>query len=359
MKILVISFIGARGENTMGSPGNDKVRIGLIGTGRIGCIHAESLSFRLPEADLLCVSDVNLNAAKSCAKDFRVDTVYKDYRNILERGDIDAVVISSSTDTHAEIMKAAAESKKHIFCEKPIALALSQIDEALHAVDSAGVKLQVGFNRRFDPNFKKIKELVSSGKIGKPHLLRITSRDPVPPPYEYIKASGGIFLDMTIHDFDMARYLLGEEVTEIFATGNVLVDNKIGDFGDIDTAMITLKFKNGAIGSIDNSRKAVYGYDQRVEVLGSEGCAAAFNKTPDQVAVSDNQGIHTGKPLYFFLERYRESYIQEMREFIDAVKSDKMPSVGGIDGRLSVLMAMAAKKSLEENMPVKVGSTFP
>jgi myo-inositol 2-dehydrogenase/D-chiro-inositol 1-dehydrogenase len=326
----------------MGSSGNDKVRIGLIGTGRIGFIHAESLSFRLPEADLLCVSDVNLDAAKSCAKEFRVDNVYEDYRKILERKDIDAVLISSSTDTHAEIIKGAAESEKHIFCEKPIA-------------DNAGVKFQVGFNRRFDPNFKKIRELVSSGNIGKPHLLRITSRDPVPPSYEYIKASGGIFLDMTIHDFDMARYLLGDEVTEIFATGHVLVDAKIGDLGDIDTAIITLKFRNGALGSIDNSRKAVYGYDQRVEILGSEGCATAFNETPDQVAISDNQGIHTEKPHYFFIERYRESYIQEMREFIDALKSDKTPPVGGIDGRISVLMAMAAKKSFLENRPVKIG----
>jgi myo-inositol 2-dehydrogenase/D-chiro-inositol 1-dehydrogenase len=259
----------------MGSSGNDEVRIGLIGTGRIGRLHAESLSFRLPEVDLLCLSDINLNAAKSCAKEFGVDTVYKDYRKILERRDIDAVVICSSTDTHAEIIKEAANSGKDIFCEKPIALDLSQIDEALQAVDKAGVKLQIGFNRRFDPNFKKMKELVSSGKIGKPHLLRITSRDPLPPPYEYIKSSGGIFLDMTVHDFDMARYLLGDEVTEIFATGDVLVDTKIGDFGDIDTAMITLKFSNGAIGSIDNSRKAVYGYDQRVEILGSEGCATA------------------------------------------------------------------------------------
>lgn len=342
-------------ENKMGSSGIDKVRIGLIGTGRIGFIHAESLSFRLSEADLLCVSDVNLNAAKSCAKEFKVDNVYQDYRKILERKNIDAVVISSSTDTHAEIIKGAAESGKHIFCEKPIALDLSQIDEALQAVDNAGIKFQVGFNRRFDPNFKKIKELVSSGNIGKPYLLRITSRDPVPPPYEYIKVSGGIFLDMTIHDFDMARYLLGDEVIEIFATGDVLVDTKIGDFGDIDTAMITLKFRNGAIGSIDNSRKAVYGYDQRVEILGSEGCATAFNETPDQVAISDNKGIHTEKPHYFFIERYRESYIQEMREFIDAVKSDKTPPVGGIDGRISVLMAMAAKESLEKNRPVKIG----
>jgi len=338
----------------MGSSVNDKVRIGLIGTGRIGFIHAESLSFRLPEADLLCVSDINLNAAKNCAKEFKVDDVYEDYRKILERGDIDAVVICSSTDTHARIIKGAAENGKHIFCEKPIALDLSQIDEALQAVDNAGVKLQIGFNRRFDPNFKKIKELVSSGKIGKPHLIRITSRDPVPPPYEYIKASGGIFLDMTIHDFDMARYLLGDEVTEIFATGDVLVDTKIGDFGDIDTAIITLKFRNGAIGSIDNSRKAVYGYDQRVEILGSEGCATAFNKTPDQVAISDNQGIHTEKPLYFFLERYRESYIQEMREFIDAVKNDKTPPVVGLDGKISVLIAIEAKKSLEEHRPVKI-----
>jgi len=183
-------------------------------------------------------------------------------------------------------------------------------------VDKAGVKLQIGFNRLFDPNFRRVRELVAAGKIGQPHILRITSRDPAPPPIEYIKVSGGIFLDMTIHDFDIARYLVGSEVEEVYAAAGVMVDPAIGAAGDVDTAVITLRFKNGVIGTIDNSRQAVYGYDQRVEVFGSGGMVAVSNNTPDSVVLSDGQGVHGPLPLHFFIERYVDSYIAEMEAFI-------------------------------------------
>ncbi len=333
---------------------NSKVRIGLIGAGRIGRLHAGHLSYRLPEAELLCVSDVFVKGAEKCSEDFNIRDVYGDYREVLKRDDIDAVVICTSTNTHAEIIEASAEAGKQIFCEKPIALDIDRIDHALAAVDRAGVKLQIGFNRRFDPNFKKVRELVASGKIGKPQILKITSRDPEPPPLEYVKVSGGIFLDMMIHDFDMARYLVGDEIVEIYAAGNVLIDEKIKQYGDIDTALVSLRFKNGAIGSIDNSRKAVYGYDQRVEVFGSRGNASAENEQPDHVTLIDEKGGHSSKPLYFFMDRYVQSYLNEMHEFLQVVKNDTAPPVTGIDGKIPVLMGLAAKKSLAENRPVKV-----
>jgi myo-inositol 2-dehydrogenase/D-chiro-inositol 1-dehydrogenase len=332
-----------------------KVNVGIIGAGRIGKLHAENLAYRVPEANIIAIADVFLEAAEKCAADFQIPSAVQDYREIMENPDIEAVMICSSTDTHARMIEEAAAAGKHIFCEKPIDFDLDRIDKALEAVDKAGVKLQVGFNRRFDPNFKRVREVVAAGKIGTPHILRITSRDPEPPPIEYIKVSGGIFLDMTIHDFDMARYLIGSEVSEIYAAGGVMVDPEIGQAGDIDTAVITLRFANGTIGAIDNSRKAVYGYDQRVEVFGSEGMVAVSNNTPDTAVYSNAEGVHSSLPLFFFVERYTESYIAEMREFIECIQRDQTPSVTGIDGRIPVVMGYAAMKSYEENRPVKLG----
>ena len=332
----------------------DQVNIGLIGAGRIGKMHAEHLAFRIPDANLLAVADVFVKAAEKCAADYQIPVAFQDYHRILDNPDIDAVVICSSTDTHAQIIEEAAAAGKHIFCEKPIDFDLERIDRALAAVDRAGVKLQIGFNRRFDPSFKRARDLVAEGKIGKPHIVRITSRDPQPPPIEYIKVSGGIFLDMTIHDFDMARYLINGEVTEMFAAGEVLVDPEIGKAGDIDTAIITLRYASGAIGTIDNSRKAVYGYDQRVEVFGSEGAVVVSNNTRDRAVLSDAEGVHGSLPLYFFVERYTEAYIAEMRAFIECVQQDKTPPVTGVDGRIPVVMGYAAQKSYEENRPVKL-----
>ena len=330
------------------------IRVGLIGAGRIGRVHAEHLAYRIPEANLVAVSDIFVEAAEKLAADFQIPATYKDHRRIIEDKNIEAVVICSSTDTHSVMIEEVATAGKHIFCEKPIDHDLSKIDRALAVVEQAGVKLQVGFNRRFDPNFRRVREIVAAGEIGDPHILRITSRDPGPPPIEYIKVSGGIFLDMTIHDFDMARFLMGEEVAEIYATGGVMVDPQIGEAGDIDTAIITLRFKSGAIGTIDNSRKAVYGYDQRVEVFGSEGVARVSNNTPHTAVVSNANGVHAPLPLFFFIERYTEAYVAEMKEFIECIQQDTTPPVTGIDGRIPVVMAYAAKMSFDENRPVKL-----
>jgi myo-inositol 2-dehydrogenase / D-chiro-inositol 1-dehydrogenase len=332
----------------------DRINVGIIGTGRIGRLHAENLMYRLPQAELLAVSDIYVEAAETVAANLGVPAAHQDYRRILDDDRIDAVLICSSTDTHAQIITDAAEAGKQIFCEKPIALDLAKIDMALAAADRAGVKLMVGFNRRFDPSFSRVREAVAAGEVGEPHLLRITSRDPAPPPLEYVKVSGGIFLDMTIHDFDMARFLIGSEVEQIYAAGNVLVDPAIGQAGDIDTTLITLHFANGVLGAIDNSRRAVYGYDQRVEVFGSGGVVSADNAYPNTVQIGDAHRVHRDLPLNFFLERYNEAYVAEMQAFVDCVLKDTPPPVTGLDGRIPVVMGYAAQKSYQEGRPVKL-----
>ncbi len=330
------------------------IRFGVIGAGRIGKIHAQNLVTEVPGAQVTTIADPIYESACDTAEKLRIPRAVMDYHDILQDPEIDAVAICSSTNTHADIIVEAAQAGKHIFCEKPISYHLPKIDEALAAAERAGVLLQIGFNRRFDPNFRKVREMLRAGKVGKPHILRITSRDPAPPPIEYIQVSGGIFFDMTIHDFDMSRYLMESEVEEIYASGAVLVDPQIGAAGDIDTAVVTLRFENGAIGTIDNSRKAVYGYDQRVEVFGSAGMVAIQNQTPDGHIFSDSEGIHTARPLYFFLERYTASFIDEMRAFVESVSHGTRPLVTGTDGRIPVVMAMAATRSYRENRPVKL-----
>ena len=332
----------------------ETLRVGLIGAGRIGRVHAEDLAYRIPEAELVAVSDVYFPAAEGLAAELGVSAVYQDHRPILEDAAIDAVLICTSTDTHASLIEEAALAGKQIFCEKPIALDLAAIDRALETVERAGVKLMIGFNRRFDPNFQRVREAVAAGEIGEPHILRITSRDPAPPPIEYVKVSGGIFLDMTIHDFDMARFLMGDEVESLYVTGGVLVDPAIGEAGDVDTALITLRFAGGAIGSIDNSRRAAYGYDQRVEVFGSGGCVTADNNYPNTAVVSDAQSVHRDLPFNFFMDRYTESYVNEIRAFVACILDDTPPPVSGLDGRIPVVMGYAAKKSLAEGRPVRL-----
>jgi myo-inositol 2-dehydrogenase / D-chiro-inositol 1-dehydrogenase len=328
-----------------------KLRIGLVGAGRIGRVHAQTLRQRLPNADLIAITDARLDAAVALAEELGVATA-PDFAALLAL-DVDAVVIASSTDTHAPFIMQAAAAGKHIFCEKPISADLAQIDAALTAVRGAGVKLMIGFNRRFDPNHARIKKLIDAGKIGTPHLLHIVSRDPAPPPIEYIRVSGGIFFDMTIHDFDMARFLLGD-VVEIYAAAGVMVDPAIGEAGDVDTAVITLKFANGALGTIDNSRQAVYGYDQRVEVFGSGGSVSSANRYPDAVMLSNAERVQQSLPLNFFMERYIESYQSELAAFVAAVQGGTPLPVTGVDGRAPVVMAMAALKSYQENRPVRL-----
>lgn len=337
----------------------DKINVGVIGAGRIGRVHAENLMYRIPEANLVAVSDMYVEAAEQVAAELGVPAAYKDHRRILEDECIEAVLICSSTDTHARFIEEAAQVGKQIFCEKPIALDLEKIDRALAAVEQAGVKLQIGFNRRFDPNFKRVQEIVAAGEIGTPHILRITSRDPAPPPIEYVKVSGGIFLDMTIHDFDMARFLIGSEVEQVYTAAGVMIDNHpwvgaMDEVGDVDTAVITLHFANGALGVIDNSRQAVYGYDQRIEIFGNGGCATADNNYPNTATISDAQRVHRDLPLNFFMERYTESYVNEMKAFVQCVVNDTPPPVTGLDGRIPVVMGYAAQKSYREKRPVKL-----
>ena len=333
---------------------NQTLNVGVIGCGRIGRIHAENLATRIPGARVAALADVAGAAAKEVAAQLQVAKATADHRELRVDPAVDAVAICSSTDTHARIIQEAAAAGKHIFCEKPIDYDLARIRAALAAVDKAGVKLQIGFNRRFDPSFAKVRELVASGAVGQPHVIRITSRDPGPPPLDYIKVSGGIFLDMTIHDFDMVRFLSGSEAEEVYAIGDALVDHAIRDAGDVDTAIVTMRLKSGALATIDNSRKAVYGYDQRIEVFGSKGSASAGNRTPDAHALMDSTGVHEAKPLHFFLERYAEAYVIEMCAFVEAVVKNQTPPVTGVDGFQPVVMGLAAIRSLREGRPVKL-----
>jgi myo-inositol 2-dehydrogenase/D-chiro-inositol 1-dehydrogenase len=331
-----------------------RLNIGVIGAGRIGTVHTETIVRSVPEAQVVAIVDVNIAAAKELAERNMVKSYSADYRTITQNPDIDAVIICSPTDVHALHATVAAKAGKHIFCEKPIALDLDTIRRVLQTVEQSRVKFMVGFNRRFDPNFRKVKDMVVQGKVGEPHIVKITSRDPAPPPAEYVAVSGGMFLDMTIHDFDMARFIVGDEVEEVFAIGAVKVDPAIGKAGDIDTAVITLVFRNGALGIIDNSRQAVYGYDQRVEVFGSGGMVKVDNNAPDTHDYYARDGVHSSLPLNFFMDRYIEAYASEIREFCRVVVRDEPVSVGGEDGLLSVAIGLAAKKSLELHRPVKV-----
>jgi myo-inositol 2-dehydrogenase / D-chiro-inositol 1-dehydrogenase len=331
-----------------------QLNVGIIGAGRIGKVHAETLAFRLPQVRTLAIADVNREAAQAVASRCGIATVCASAAEIFANRDIEAVLICTSTDTHADLMVEAAAAGKHIFCEKPIARSLTQIDRALKAVEQAGVKLQIGFNRRFDPNFARARHAVASGEIGTPRLMHIISRDPAPPPISYIKVSGGMFLDMTIHDFDMARFLMADEVEEVYVAGGVMVDPEIGKAGDLDTAVIVLRFRNGVIGTIDNCRQAAYGYDQRVEILGSKGSVATQNCYPNQAVISTGTEIRTDLPLNFFMDRYTESFTNEVRDFVEVVRLDRLAPVSGVDGRQAVVIGIAALKSYRDRRPVRV-----
>lgn len=330
-----------------------KLNVGIIGAGRIGQVHAKSITYHIPQAKIVAISDIYYEGAKRVAESLGIPNAYKDYHEILNNPEIDAVLICSSTDTHADIAVEAAEAGKHIFCEKPVDLTVAKIKKVIAAVEKAGVKLQIGFNRRYDHNFAEIKRLANDGKLGKLQTIKITSRDPEPPSIDYVKVSGGIFLDMTVHDFDMARFI-GGEVEEVYANAAVTVDEVIGEAGDVDTALIALKFKNGAIGVIDNCRKACYGYDQRLEVFGTGGQASAANDTPTNVSYINEKGNMTDKPLYFFLERYMQSFTDEMTEFINAVQNDELTKTTVNDGLEALRLGLAAKLSVKEHRPVKL-----
>ncbi|MBR3438464.1 MAG: inositol 2-dehydrogenase, partial [Clostridia bacterium] len=320
-----------------------QLKVGIIGAGRIGSLHAKSICYNVPTAKVVGITDVFAENAKKVAAELGIEKVYADYKEMLADPEVEAVLVCSSTDTHADIAIEAAKAGKHIFCEKPVDLTPSKVEAVIAAVKEAGVKLQVGFNRRFDHNFANIRSMVNDGKIGDVHIVKITSRDPEPPSAQYAAVSGGMFIDMTIHDFDMACFMAGSEVTEVYANATCLVDPAIGAAGDVDTAIISLKFANGAIGVIDNSRRAAYGYDQRVEVFGSKGAAMASNDTPTNVVYMGADGVVADKPLYFFLERYMQSFTDEMNEFIDAVLNDKETKTTVNDGLEALRLGLAAK----------------
>jgi myo-inositol 2-dehydrogenase/D-chiro-inositol 1-dehydrogenase len=322
-----------------------------FGAGRIGAIHAANLA-RSGAARLRYVVDMNRPAAEALASKHGADVATVDAA--LADPEVGAVIIASSTDTHADLAIAAARAGKAIFCEKPIDLSLARVDACLAEVARAGVPMLVGFNRRFDPSFAALYRRVREGAIGAVEQVIITSRDPAPPPLDYIRVSGGLFRDMTIHDFDMARWMLREEPVEVFAHGAVLVDPAIGAAGDIDSAMVLLRTASGRMAHISNSRRASYGYDQRVEVFGSLGRLTAGNRTPTTVELADGSAVSTDKPLHFFLERYAEAYRIELEAFIAAVAEGAPMPVGAEDGRRALILADAAFESLRTGQKVTV-----
>jgi myo-inositol 2-dehydrogenase/D-chiro-inositol 1-dehydrogenase len=329
------------------------LRVGVIGVGRIGRMHAELLARQVPGAAVGAVYD-SAGALARDVGDALAVPVADSVDELLASDDVDAVAICSSTDTHAELLIAAAAAGKAIFCEKPVSLDLAEVDRALGAVDAAGVPFQIGFNRRFDPAHQSVAEAVAAGTIGDVEVVRISSRDPAPPPLSYIRGSGGMFLDMTIHDFDMARYVTGSEVVDVYARGAARVDPAIGEAGDIDTAVVTLTHANGCLTTIDNSRRAVYGFDQRVEAFGSAGVAASENPTAHTGIVRTAEGTRAATLPYFFLDRYIPSYLREWEAFVTAIAAGTPPPVTTADARAPLAIGLAAWRSVREGRPVAV-----
>jgi myo-inositol 2-dehydrogenase/D-chiro-inositol 1-dehydrogenase len=329
------------------------VRFAVLGCGRIGKMHAEMLARQVPGAAVSVVFDVVEAAAQAVASDLGAQ-VAPSLEDAVSAVGVDAVAICTSTDTHVDAMVASAAAGRAIFCEKPISLDVAEVDRGLAAVDTAGVKLQIGFNRRFDPSHKAVADAVHHGAVGDVHLCNITSRDPGPPPIEYIRVSGGMFNDMTIHDFDMARYVTGSDVVEVYARGAVRVDPAIGEAGDIDTGVVLLTHANGALTTIDNSRRAAYGYDQRVEAFGNLGKAASDNFHDFNSVLATEAGYRRPPLQNFFLERYAQSYLDQWGAFLDYVRGDGASPAAGADGRAPLVIAQAAHRSMTENRPVRI-----
>ena len=328
------------------------LRIAVLGTGRIGKMHAELLARQVPGASLAMVQDINNDAALAVGEQLDVPHA-TEVDEVLSSDEVDAVAICSSTDTHVPFMIAAARAGKAIFCEKPISLDLAKVDEALAVITSSGVPFQVGFNRRFDAAHASVRDAVIGGSVGDLHMVRISSRDPAPPPISYIEVSGGIFLDMMIHDFDMARFITGSEVVDVYAQGAVRIDPAIGEAGDLDTAVVMLRHENDCITTIDNSRQAVYGYDQRVEAFGSGGLAASENQLTHTGMRRSAAGTISQTIPYFFLDRYIPSYVEEWKSFVGYVTNGGESPVGPNDGRAPLVIGLAAWKSYRENRLVR------
>ncbi|MGI9271849.1 MAG: inositol 2-dehydrogenase [Woeseiaceae bacterium] len=327
------------------------INIAVIGAGRIGQIHAKNLQEN-ESAELRCIIDVSAPAAAELAR--RCSTEVGSLENMLADASIQAVVIASSTDTHAELVTACAESGKAIFCEKPLDLDVSTASKCLKVVEEKGALLCLGFNRRHDPSFNRVKREIDAGTVGDVEVVSITSRDPSPPPADYIARSGGLFRDMMIHDFDMGRWLLGDEPVEIFATGSVLVDAAIGEAGDIDTAVATMKTGSGRLCHITNSRRCSYGYDQRIEVFGSNGMVRAANQHETLVETAGEQGYLKEPALPFFLERYADAYRLQLDKFLRAASGDDISLPTGQDGLRALEIADAAQQSHIEGKPIRV-----
>jgi len=327
------------------------VRFGLLGAGRIGKVHARAIGSN-PDAKLVAVADAMPAAAKEISTTYgaEIRTIDK----ILAAKDIDAVVICTPTDTHADLIEKFARAGKAIFCEKPIDLSIERVQRCLAVVAETRAVLMVGFNRRFDPHFMAVRQAIDDGAVGKVEMVNITSRDPGPPPYDYIDRSGGIFRDMTIHDLDMARFLLGAEPVAVSAQASVLVDKEIGKHGDFDSASVILTTRAGQQCVISNSRRATYGYDQRIEVLGSKGMVAAENQRPVSIEVAGAKGF-TRPPLHnFFMTRYIAAYANEIAAFIKAVNDKTTARPDGSDGLAALALAEAALRSVKEKRTVTV-----
>jgi len=329
------------------------IKIGLIGAGRMGKVFAHTLAFTVSEVELLAVADVNLQASQEVAQQFGAKYAYSDYHELLGRDDIDAVVIVTPTATHAEVIQAAATAGKHIFSEKPLSQTLEACDQAMAAVEKAGVKLQLGFMRRFDPAYRMAKQRIDAGEIGLPVMFRSTSRDPKRTSLEFARRenSGGLIMDMGVHDFDLARWLMGSEVVRVQTEGGCLVYPELKEVGDIDNAMINLKFANEAVGNIDVSRNAVYGYDIRTEVLGSKGGLIIGKLQQTALLVMNQQGV-THDTVPYFMERFGEAYAAEIKDFVSCILEDRPPSVNGQDAKMATAIGIAATLSLDENRPV-------
>lgn len=329
-----------------------RVKIALIGMGRIGKIHFNNIQHQLPDAEIIAVADPYLDKS--------LEEIYKDVLfceepdEVMSLPGLDAILICTPTSSHASLIEKVIQNGKHVFCEKPMDLSLERTTILMEMAKEAGVKLMLGFNRRFDPDFFQACKSVREGKIGDIQIVKITSRDPGLPPIDYIRNSGGLFMDMAIHDFDMARYIMGKEVTEVFAKGSVVIDKEVGEAGDIDTALTTLIFEDGTYAVIDNSRKAAYGYDQRLEIFGRDGMIQVDNNLHNRNVLYDANGIHSALPLDFFMDRYAKSYLKEMELFVDALKNGTEMPAGGNDALKATQIAYAAKMSAEIGRPVKI-----
>jgi myo-inositol 2-dehydrogenase/D-chiro-inositol 1-dehydrogenase len=331
----------------------EAVRVGVVGCGRIGRVHAELVAQRVPGATLVGVFDSHGPSAVAVASALGVPAA-ESVEALVARDDVDAVAVCSNTDTHVDVVVAAAQAGKAIFCEKPISIELAEVDRALAAVELARVPLQIGFNRRFDPGHRSVRDAVAAGSVGDVHIVRISSRDPVPPPLSYIEGSGGIFLDMTIHDFDMARYVTGSDVVEVYACGAIRIDPSYAEAGDLDTVVVTLTHDNGAYTVIDNSRRAVYGFDQRVEVFGSAGVVASDNLPAYGGIRREAAGSYAPPLPTVFLDRYHDSYAREWEAFVEYVREGGPSPVDGAAGRAPLVIGLAAWRSTHEGRPVSI-----